>query len=105
MHDLNTINRLNVQGFAADIERQRAAGKHVVVKHEGLHIVRAEPFDTSTEAQHAFEVSVSSGGPGSRTVLYTPTGIRASGQTRALQGPADVTLGDYITRKTADIAG
>ena len=51
MHDLNTINRINYEAFAADIIKQRAAGKHVVARYEGSRLVEFSTFDTRAEAE------------------------------------------------------
>ena len=50
MHDIKAIDRLNVEGFLQDAEKWRAAGKHVLITFDGLHITGAESFASSDEA-------------------------------------------------------
>jgi hypothetical protein len=45
MHDLNTINRLNLEAHGKAIEGDRLKGKHVVATYEGLHLTRHSSFD------------------------------------------------------------
>lgn len=55
MHDLNTINRLNVEAHHAAIQRERAAGKHVVVTYAGLHLVSHQSYDIIEDALNAYK--------------------------------------------------
>jgi hypothetical protein len=43
MHDLNTINRLNREHWAANAAAAaKAAGQHFIAKYDGLHLVDGE---------------------------------------------------------------
>lgn len=55
MHDLSTINRLNVEAHHAAIQRERAAGKHVVLTYAGLHLVSHRPFEIIEDAVNAYK--------------------------------------------------
>lgn len=44
MHDLNTINRLNAEAFAASVDHYRAQGRFVVCTYTGLTLVSIETF-------------------------------------------------------------
>lgn len=55
MHDLNTINRLNVEAHHAAIQRERAAGKHVVLTYAGLHLVSHQSYDIIEDALNAYK--------------------------------------------------
>lgn len=98
MHDLNVINRINAEAFAESIANYRKQGRWVLAKYEGLHLVSIETFTEQQPAQVAFDVEVSAQHGGSRAVLFTPVPV-ASDEYRA-KFPADVTLSDYINRKT-----
>ena len=51
MHCLNTINRLNAEGYAIQKARQLVSfNKHVVVEYSGLHAIEAHGFPTYREA-------------------------------------------------------
>lgn len=51
MHCLNTINRLNAEGYATQKARQLVSfNKHTVIEHHGLHAVEAHGFNTYREA-------------------------------------------------------
>lgn len=90
MHDLNTINRLNAEAFADSIQHHRRQGRWVLAKYEGLHLASIETFTVQSDAQTAFDTEAIKRDGGGRAVLFTP-----------FPAPADVTLGDYINRKTA----
>lgn len=89
MHDLNTINRLNAEAFADSIAKYRAAGRFVLAKYEGVHLVSIETFTDTRQAQDALDAALAEQHGGARAVLFTP-----------IPAPADVTLADYINRKT-----
>jgi hypothetical protein len=44
MHDLNTINRLNAERHAAEINRLRSLGRHVVATYNGLALISLQDF-------------------------------------------------------------
>lgn len=60
MHDLNTINRLNVEAHHAAIQRERAAGKHVVLTYAGLHLVSHQSFEIIEDALNAYKAPLAS---------------------------------------------
>ena len=115
MHDLNTINRLNNEAFAASIHRYRTDGRFVLAKYEGLHLVSIETFSDQVSANAALDTAMAEQRAGARTVLFTPVveyhdAARNQSEDRAkprsFEQPAeigqrspDVTLGDYINRK------
>jgi hypothetical protein len=120
MNDLNTINRLNAEAFADSIHRHRAAGRHVLARYEGLHLVCIETFSDGKAAQHAHELAATASTAGERTVLYAPTGFPAAApvptrdQSEDRRQPfsldelatlgrsttkSDATLGDNVTRR------
>lgn len=121
MHDLNTINRLNAEAFADSIAKHRAAGRFVLAKYEGLALVSIEAFSDRPSAQQAFDATAAVQHGGGRSVLFAPTqaGVAvpqrdqsedrkqpytleqlATLGRRNAGGPPDVTLADYINRKT-----
>ena len=131
MHDLNTINRLNLEAFAESIHKQRATGRHVLAKYEGAHLVSIETFSDGRLAQVAFDTATAAQHGGERNVLYAPTAPaltyaenvdrmiqRTRDQSEGRPQPyspeqlnafscagTDVTLGDYIARKTDNTGG
>ncbi len=121
MNDLNTINRLNAEAFAASIQNYRRQGRWVLAKYEGLHLTSIETFTGQASAQTAFDTEVANQHGGGRAVLFAPLAaagevpVRDQSEDRAqfysleqlaalgrssVVNPADVTLGDYINRKT-----
>lgn len=122
MQDLNTINRLNAEAFAASIQNYRRQGRWVLAKYAGLHLESIETFTVQSDAQAAFDTEVSKRDASGRAVLFTPfpvskpTPVRdqsedrkqpytleqlaALGRRSVGDPPADVTLADYINRKT-----
>jgi hypothetical protein len=51
MHCLNTINRLNAEGYAVQKAKQLVSfNKHTVVEYHGVHAVEAHGFATYREA-------------------------------------------------------
>lgn len=50
MHTLETLQRINHEAFHRGIDTARGAGKHVVVKSLGLHVLSYELFDDSDAA-------------------------------------------------------
>ena len=101
MHDLNTINRLNYEAFAEGINKHRTAGRHVLAKYAGLHLVSIETFSDQPSAQAAFDAEVEKRSGSERTVLFAPITpyVVEDGRLRS-NAPADLTIGDYINRKT-----
>lgn len=55
MHDLTTINRLNLEAFAESIERYRRQGGYVLAVYAGLSLVSIETFSEQAPAFAAFE--------------------------------------------------
>lgn len=102
MHDLNTINRLNLEAFAESINAHRKAGRFVLAQYEGLSLVSIETFSYQNQAQDAFDAAVPLQHGGSRIVLFTPIGL-AELATAPARAP-DQTLADYIERKSDAIA-
>lgn len=119
MHDLNTISRLNAEAFAESIQNYRRQGRCVLVNYEGLHLVSIETFTAQFDAQEAFDDAVARQHGGARSVLFAPLPVSAPAPMRdqsedrpqrySLEQLADlgrssskpdVTLGDYINRKT-----
>ncbi len=104
MHDLNQITRLNAEAFADAIQSYRRQARWVLAKYEGLHLASIETFTSQDAAQAAFEVEAVKRDGGGRAVLFTPIPDVAPvvlPNVRAPSRPADKTLGDYITRKSA----
>ena len=107
MHDLNVINRLNAEAFADSIQSYRRQGRWVLAKYEGLTLASIETFTVQSDAQKAFDAEVAKRDAGGRSVLFTPVVADLSLKRsdfpglRAPSHPADQTLGDYITRKSA----
>lgn len=107
MHDLNTISRLNAEAFAESIQNYRRHGRWVLAKYEGLHLASIETFTVQSDAQLAFDLEVSKRDASGRSVLFTPLVTDLSLKAadfpglRAPDRPADKTIGDYITRKSA----
>lgn len=89
MHDLNTIVRRNAEAFAASIQNYRRQNRWVLAKYAGLHLESIETFTDQASAQVAFEAAMRDPSA-ARTVLFAP-----------MPAPSDVTLGDYIARKSA----
>lgn len=123
MQDLNTINRLNAEAFAASIQNYRRQGRWVLAKYAGLHLESIETFTVQADAQAAFDTEAAKRSP-DRAVLFTPfpvsepTPVRDQSEDRpqrytleqlATLGRSttkpDVTLGDYINRKTVGTDG
>ena len=99
MHDLNTINRLNIEAFAESITAHRKAGRFVMAQYEGLSLVSIETFSYQNQAQDAFDAAVPLQHGGSRVVLFTPLG-QVEMATAPVHAP-DQTLADYIKRVSA----
>lgn len=118
MQDLNTINRLNAEAFAASIQNYRRRGRWVLAKYAGLHLESIETFTVQSDAQAAFDTEAAKRSP-DRAVLFTPfpvsepTPVRDQSEDRPQRytleqlaalgrstAKPDVTLGDYINRKT-----
>lgn len=55
MHDIQQIARLNQQAFDDGPQKAREAGKHVVTKNTGLHLVSFDTFETHHEAAQFIE--------------------------------------------------
>lgn len=69
MHDLNTINRVNAEAHAADINAARRQGKHVVGYFDGLHLMGFVAYNTAAEAAKIRDhLTVA----GERRVVYEP---------------------------------
>lgn len=66
MHDLNTIIRLNEAQHAREITLARAAGKWIVARYEGLHLISHETFTEQPVTQPSDD------GAGGRTVVLAP---------------------------------
>lgn len=124
MHDLNTINRLNLEAFAEAINAYRAAGRHVLAKYEGAHLMAIETFTEPMLALEAWEKANAAQHGGERNVLYAPTRAsepRQVGKLRdqsedrvqpyslealaALGRTGEHTLADYIARKEGGTGG
>ena len=95
MHDLNTINRINYEAFAESIQKYRAAGRFVLVKYEGSHLVGIETFGDQHSAGLAFDSAAAALHGGERNVLFTPI----------VERKPDFTLADYIARKSDGATG
>lgn len=122
MHDLNTITRLNAEAFADSIQHHRRQGRWVLAKYAGLHLESIETFTVQPDAQAAFDAEASKRDASGRAVLFTPFPVSqpvpqrdqsedraqpytleqlaALGRRSVGDPPADVTLADYINRKT-----
>lgn len=119
MQDLNTINRLNAEAFAASIQNYRRQGRWVLAKYAGLHLESIETFLVQSDAQAAFDAEASKRDASGRAVLFTPfpvsepTPVRDQSEDRLQRytpeqlaalgrskAKPDVTLSDYINRKT-----
>jgi hypothetical protein len=99
MHDLNTINRLNAETVGQTAQRERAAGKHVVVKFTGLHAVGYETYSTLDAAKEAYDAAVDSvASPDVRYVLLAPLSEAEAAVVRGRDQSEDRTLGDYVQR-------
>lgn len=124
MHDLNTINRLNLEAFAESIARHRANGRHVLAKYEGAHLVAIETFSEPLLALEAWEVADAAQHGGERNVLYAPTQAAAGDRAPVLRDQSEDrqqpyslealallgrtgehTLADYIARKEGNTGG
>ena len=122
MHDLNTINKINFDAFAKSIDAFRANGRFVLAHYEGAHLVGIETFSNADLASDAHYVKVSKAGAGEHYIVMAPTQTfyaaqRDQSEDRAALSfeeiaalgagtPAqstDVTLADYIARKTASV--
>lgn len=124
MHDLNVINRMNLEAFASSIAGFRASGRHVLAKYEGAHLVAIETFTEPMLALEAWEVANAAQHGGERNVLYAPTQAAAPAQTGKLRDQSEDraqpyslealallgrtgehTLADYIARKEGSTGG
>jgi hypothetical protein len=56
VHDLETINRLNAEAFAASIDNYRRQGRYVLAVYAGLTLVSIETFTAQEEAFRAFDL-------------------------------------------------
>ena len=111
MHDLNVINRLNLEAFASSIASFRASGRHVLAKYEGAHLVAIETFTEPMLALEAWEVANAAQHGGERNVLYAPTQAAAPAPVNTLDAlpqlgrVGEFTLADYIARKEGGTGG
>lgn len=97
MHDLNTINRLNEEAFGKGIAHQRAAGRYVLAKYEGLHVVSYETFSTADDVIHAVNEQQQLG---TSFRVFTPMTDAERVLHQGRDQSEDRTLGDYINCKT-----
>ena len=102
MHDLNTINRLNREAFGASVNSYRTKGLWVLAKYDGLHLVSVETFRTEQEAVSGHERAVAGQAAAEHFKLLAPHHAAGAEVAQATAPRKDVTLADYITRKTAD---
>lgn len=72
MQDLNTIARLNAESSAREIPSLVAAGKHVIVKHDGLHYQSHTAFDSREAANDALQDADRTKIVGERVELRSP---------------------------------
>jgi hypothetical protein len=77
MRDLNEINRLNYEAFAASINHHRLRGRHVLACYEGSTLVSIEIFSSHEPANQAFTDALSKTTPasGTRFVMFYPLGL------------------------------
>jgi hypothetical protein len=106
MHDLNTIMKLNARAIEKAIPHYQAQGRWVLARYEGAHIGSVETFSSGNAAQHALDLKPANAHQGETATIFAPlpahqvVGKRDQSEDRP--APAqDVTLGDYIARKTA----
>lgn len=119
MHDLNTINRLNNEALDKAVRNFQAQGRTVVVRRDGLAITSFETFSTLEAAKLALEGRPANKLQGeSADILLPLPGFAAAQRDQSEDRPssqtvealtaygassparADITLGDYINRKT-----
>lgn len=117
MHDLNTLNRLNYEAFGQAIKKFQGQGRHVLAKYEGLHLVSIETFSNADELvdAHAQALRAAGTNTGTHFKCFPPVAAFATAQRdqsedrpcsafveelAALGATGDVTLGDYIARKS-----
>ena len=91
MHCLNTINRLNAEGYAVQKAKQLVSfNKHTVVEYHGLHAVEAHGFATYREASDFIDSLLSCPG-----VQFQPQGAAWSNMRQVCL--AQQTTGNLIT--------
>lgn len=101
MQDINVISRQNAEAAEQEgLNAARKAGKFVVAKYTGMHLVGHQAFDHRDDAVDAAHAVPSS--PDVYFKLLNPTG-EAFGATRdqSEDREPEQTLGQYIERKSA----
>ena len=71
MHDLNTLNRLNLEAHGASIKASQDAGKYVVATYTGLTLYSTAEFDNEDAALRAQKEPAES--PDINRRLFAPT--------------------------------
>ncbi len=72
MHDLSTIQKLNVEAFLEGAEKARSEGKHVLVTYDGLHVTGFETFSDEGEAMAQLQNSQANADPSQRFTMLLP---------------------------------
>lgn len=106
MHALDTIQKLNAQAFEKGIATFRSQGRHVLCKYDGLHLMSIETFSSADQIVDAHQAALRNAQPSEHFVCLAPFPRNSaeqalvSGRDQSEDRPADVTLGDYIARKS-----
>ena len=101
MQDLNVISRQNAEAAEQEgLNAARRAGRFVVAKYTGLHLVGFESFDHRDDAGDAAHAVPPS--PDVYFKLLNPTGgIAGFVRDQSEDRRPEQTLGQYIERKSA----
>jgi hypothetical protein len=106
MHDLNTIARLNAEAVEKSIRHFQGQGRWVLARYEGARIGSVETFSSGNAAQAALDMKPANAQQGETATIFAPlpahqvVGRRDQSEDRP-QPAQDITLGDYIARKSA----